>query len=56
MAAEYADVIEIPDEEMDGKTFKDAYKYADLVYSQHFEGIDNGLEWNDFNELRIGLT
>lgn len=41
MAEDYVEVMDIPPSEIPDMTFKDAYEYADLVFSQNFEGIDN---------------
>jgi hypothetical protein len=34
----------------------DAYHYADLVFSQNFEGIDNEIEWTADELSMVGLT
>ena len=47
MAEDYVRVMDLPDSEIPDMTFKDAYEYADLVYSQKFEGINNDIDWTD---------
>lgn len=43
LAEEYVEVMDLPDTEIPSMTFRDAYHYADLIFSQDFEGIDNDL-------------
>ena len=56
LADDYVQLMNIPPAEIPDMTFKDAYYYADLVYSQNFEGINNTIEWTDNDKLMIGLT
>lgn len=34
-------------------TFKDAYGYADLVFSQRFEGNEQVVDWTDEDLLEV---
>ena len=56
LAEEYVELMEIPEAEIPDMTFMDAYHYADLVFSQRFEGINNTIEWTDDDVKMIGLT
>lgn len=56
LAEEYVEVMDLPDTEIPSMTFRDAYHYADLIFSQDFEGIDNDLDLTKEQNELIGLT
>lgn len=62
LAEKYVLLTDQPESAIDDMTFMDAYHYADLVFSQRFEGLEVDFEWTD-DEIKmvnytqkIGLT
>jgi hypothetical protein len=48
--------MQFPPSEIPDMTFMDAYHYADMVFSQNFEGINNTIPWTEDDKAMIGLT
>lgn len=56
MRYDYQKVFNLTDEETANMTYNDAYKYADAIFSQIFEGYSQKIAWNDTQLLYINTT
>ena len=52
----YSKMMNLNESEEDKMTFKDAYGYADLVFSQRFEGNKQEVNWSDHDLLEVDQT
>lgn len=56
LAEKYVQITDEPESAIDDMTFMDAYHYADLVFSQRFEGIEQSVEWTNDEIKMINYT